>query len=115
MEEIETLYKKVFFICVQFAVYEKEDIQKRIEEIIPELNSFTTFFLEENTFKLNLEDYQLLQQLLIDILKDIMQAMENRDNILLEDTLEYGLKPFLELFLEDKKIMMLGEACADEF
>ena len=51
MEEIETLYKKVFFICVQFAVYEKEDIQKRIEEIIPELNSFTTFFLEENTFK----------------------------------------------------------------
>ena len=45
MEEIETLYKKVFFICVQFAVYEKEDIQKRIEEIIPELNSFTTFFL----------------------------------------------------------------------
>ena len=108
MEEIETLYKKVFFICVQFAVYEKEDI-------IPELNSFTTFFLEENTFKLNLEDYQLLQQLLIDILKDIMQAMENRDNILLEDTLEYGLKPFLELFLEDKKIMMLREACADEF
>ncbi len=115
MEEIETLYKKVFSICVQFAVYEKEDIQKRIEEIIPELNSFTTFFLEENTFKLNLEDYQLLQQLLIDILKDIMQAMENRDNILLEDTLEYGLKPFLELFLEDKKIMMLREACADEF
>ena len=56
MEEIETLYKKVFSICVQFAVYEKEDIQKRIEEIIPELNSFTTFFLEENTFKLNLED-----------------------------------------------------------
>lgn len=28
MEEIETLYKKVFSICVQFAVYEKEDIQK---------------------------------------------------------------------------------------
>ena len=52
---------------------------------------------------------------MIDILKDIMQAMENRDNILLEDTLEYGLKPFLELFLEDKKIMMLREACADEF
>ena len=28
MEEIETLYKKVFSICVQFAVYEKEDIQR---------------------------------------------------------------------------------------
>ena len=30
MEEIETLYKKsFFFICVQFAVYEKEDNTKK--------------------------------------------------------------------------------------
>lgn len=114
--QVEELYKKVFYTCTQFAVYQKKDVQKNVEQLLPLLNEYADFFLTENQYGLKEEDYRLLQQLLINILQDIMQGLENRDNVLLEDTIEYGLKEFLELFIiEEQELMALREASKNEW
>ena len=82
---------------------------------MPLLNNFVKFFLQRNVYELDEEDYQLLQQLLLQILQDMMQALENRDIVLLEDTVEYGLKTFLELFFSDEQeLQELREVAINE-
>ena len=100
--EIKELYKKVYHACVEFAVYQKKNIKENVADFLPMLGEFANKFLEENYFGFDEEDYQQLRQLLLNILSDIAQGMEQRDNVLLEDAVEFGLKEFLELFVMDE-------------
>lgn len=101
--DIEELYKKIFYSCVQFAVYQKKDIIENVKQLLPLLNNFANEFLRANGFELEEEDYQQLKQLLLNILNDIAQGMEQRDTVLLEDTIEFGLKEFVEMFIPDEQ------------
>ena len=103
----QELYKKVYVACVEFAVYNKKNILENAEKFWPLLNEFINEFLKENIYGINEEDYQLLQQLLINILNDMVQAMDNRDSVLMADTVEYGLREFLELFFDEEEVMLL--------
>ena len=114
MGVIQELYIKVFNICVQFAVFKNNNIQKEIEGIIPLIDSFSHNLLSGNTYGIRDEDYQLLCNLAIDILKDLSIGMENRDIVLLEDTLEYGLKDFLEIFMDDEELIELRKVSINE-
>ncbi|MDD7642134.1 MAG: hypothetical protein PUK75_06640 [bacterium] len=110
---IAELYKIVFSTCVEFAVYQK-DVVSNVEQMLPMLNELGSLYFTENYYRLDEEDYHLVQMLLTDILKDITQGLEQQDRVLLEDTLEYGLLKFLEIFLEDDEILALKEACVIE-
>lgn len=113
--DIEELYKKIFYSCVQFAVYKKKDIIENVKQLLPLLNNFANEFLHTNCFGLEEEDYQQLKQLLLDILNDIAQGMEQRDIVLLEDTIEFGLKEFVEMFIPDEqKLKGLREESVSE-
>lgn len=113
--QTEQLYRKVFETCVQFAVYQEKNIQENLKLLLPMIEEFTKEFLAENSYGFVEEDYQLLGQLLLNILQDIVEGLEYRDEILLEDTIEYGLKEFLELLIPDEDTLQrLKEECADE-
>lgn len=112
---IEELYKKIYSACVQFAVYHKKNIIENVHELLPLLDDFVNEFFDGNIFGLEEEDYQLLKQLLLDILNDITMGLEQRDRILLEDTVEYGLKEFIELFIPDEgELQQLKEESVSE-
>ena len=82
---------------------------------MPLLNNFVNEFFGENVFGLEEGDYQLLKQLLLDILNDITAGMEQRDRVLLEDAVEYGLKEFVELFIPDEsELQRLREESVSE-
>ena len=112
---IEELYKKIYATCVQFAVYRQKNTIENVQLFLPLLNEFVTVFLGGNEFGLDEEDYLLLKQLLMDILNDIMMGLEQRDRVLLEDAIEYGLKEFVELFFQDEsELMRLREESVSE-
>lgn len=112
---VEELYKEIYAACIQFAVYKEKNIVEKVQHFFPLLNDFVTVFMGGNEFGIEEEDYQLLRQLLIDILKDIALGIENRDRVLLEDTVEYGLKEFIEIFITDEEeLYRLREESASE-
>lgn len=98
---VEQLYVKVFGLCASFAVYRK-NIMNKIRAIFPEIRCIAEEILHTADLGLNQEEDRFVRQLLIDTLEDLVQAMTYQDEVLLEDTVEYGLKEFLELFISDE-------------
>lgn len=98
---LEQLYVKVFGLCASFAVYRK-NIMNEIRAIFPEIRCIAEEILHTADLGLNQEEDRFVRQLLIDTLEDLVQAMTYQDEVLLEDTVEYGLKELLELFISDE-------------
>ena len=109
--DIAELYQKVFQTCVDFTVYRKKNIREHIEGLLPLLEEFSNVFLGKQDVEMDEEDYQYLQASWMDILEDLVSGLKEDDRVLLEDTVEYGLKVFLELFFEEQELQQLREAC----
>lgn len=107
--DIAELYRKVFQACVDFAVYQKGNIRKNVETMLPLIEKFSDYFLSRQAVEIDEEDYSFLQVLWMDILKDIASGLKENDRIFLEDAVEYGLKVFLEMFFEEQELQRLRE------
>lgn len=112
--DIAELYQKVFQACVDFTFYQEKNIQEHIEGILPMLEEFSNVFLGKQGVEIDEEDYRYLQVSWMDILKDLVSGLKEVDRVLLEDTVEYGLKVFLELFFEEQEVQEVREACVVE-
>ena len=106
---MEELYKDVFRSCVSFAVYEENSIIKDLLNYWDNLKSFIDFFCKKNELSIDEEDYNNLKKVLLEITNDIVNGINNKDIILLEDTVEFGLLPFLEMFFSDKELVKMKE------
>lgn len=108
---IKQVYTKVLRACVGFSVYETKKVEAETKELLPVLNEFYEHFLKENIFEIDQTDYEILQLLFINIIRDLSQGLKNKDIVLLEDAMEYGLLPFLEIFMDEDEVSRLkGES-----
>lgn len=78
------------------------------------LNEFYDRFLRENVFEIDKTDYEKLQLLFINIIRDLSQGLKNKDVVLLEDAMEYGLLSFLEIFMDEDEVSRLKEESVNE-
>lgn len=99
-DNIQKLYHQVRDIGAWYMIYQIHDNIERTKKIIPEIQEFVLWFLEENRFGIENELYQGMSCNLIDILKDILGALEQDDMVLLNDAMSYGLMEYLQLFLD---------------
>ena len=76
-------------------------VQKKAKEIIPTIQKFCTGFLQGNSYGISEEEYQNLQVFVIDVLKDYVAAIEQEDVVWIIDTLDYGLRELIELYIDD--------------
>ena len=112
--ELAELYKQIFSSCVKFAVFREKNVEKDIRNILPELEGFSNIILQGSIQGITKSENQVLQLQLKDILQDTVQGLEQKDHVLLEDTLEYGWKTFLELFFEEDELIKLREETTNE-
>ena len=111
---IKHVYTKVLRACVGFSVYGTKKVEAETKELLPLLNEFYERFLRENLFEIDKTDYEKLQLLFINIIRDLSQGLKNNDVVLLEDAIEYGLLPFLEIFVDEDEVSRLKEESVNE-
>ncbi len=99
-EKIQKLYEQIREIAAFYLIYQLRDNIERTSKIIPEIQEFVLWFLEENRCGVKKELYQGMCNNLLIILKDILFAMENRDVVLLHDSMAGGLMEYLQLFVK---------------
>lgn len=110
---LEKLYKRVFYICIKIAAYEKFNIVVEMRMLLPELKSFMVEFLEANK-DTEPEEYQIVQGVLLELMEDIVEGIKQGDVILLEDTCQYGLIRFLEIFFTEEEVQVLRKDAINE-
>ena len=47
------------------------------------------------------EEYASLQRFVIDVLTDYLESLQQRDTVLMLDTLDYGLRELINIYIED--------------
>ena len=81
--------------------FKNENVIEKAKEIIPTIQKFCTGFLQGNSYGISEEEYQNLQVFVIDVLKDYVAAIEQEDVVWIIDTLDYGLRELIELYIDD--------------
>ena len=99
LRKIQSLYHQLKEIVWEYLAYQKKDNIEKIKNIIPEMQEFVLWFLEANRFHIEEQLYQDMTQNLLYILQDILEAIQNRDCVLLHDALAYGLLEYLDMFV----------------
>lgn len=101
---IGELYKSLNLVCIGYLYYQSRKNIDEIQEQIDKIQEFSLWFLEENKFGLEPEFYQGMSTNLVQILQDIVSAMEQGDHVLLHDAIAYGFIDYLELFIPREDI-----------
>ena len=104
-EKIRALHESLYSMIVGFLYYQSRKNIEEIKQVIPQVQEFVLWFLEGNQFGIEEELYQDMSMNLMQILQDIVTAMDQGDHVLLHDAVAYGLMDYVELFVpqEDQK------------
>ncbi len=100
-EKIRQLYKSLRDDVIEYMYYQSVKNCDEIVALIPQIQEFLEWFMGGNIFGIEEEIYAGMCNDLIDILKDILEAVEQRDHVLLNDAVAYGLMEYLKLFMEE--------------
>lgn len=99
-DSFKMLYKSLHSVSVEYLTGINRNNIKKIKDLIPQIQQFAIWFLAGNRFGVEQEEYQELSSNLLQILKDIVEALEQEDYVLLHDAIGYGLLEYLKLFME---------------
>ncbi len=100
MEEmIGKLYHELEEIEGDFLDYQKRQNLIPVQQRFDRIQAFAVWFMEEN--RLDVEDavWKRMSRQLLEILQDMIQAIEQGDYVLMHDAVTYGLMEYLALFL----------------
>lgn len=112
--ELAHIYKQVFFACFRTSVYKKHDMGDRLKAWMPSLSEITEKVIQNNCYGLESQTYEDICVWWNSILSDILEGMTQRDTVLLEDAVEFGLKEFLECFLSEEELQKIRRESVDE-
>lgn len=99
-DKIKSLFQSVYQMSFRYLIEQKRDIVVQVKEIIPQIQEFVLWFLEGNRFGIEDELYQEMQNYVLQVLSDIMDAITQNDRVLLHDAIAYGLMEFLRIFID---------------
>ncbi len=93
------LYNKIREINVQELVYGKHKVQDEMRKILPQIQQFLQALLGMEWEKeiRNSVTYDVME-----IMKDILSAYENDDEVLLIDATAYGVQEYLKYFVSEE-------------
>lgn len=97
-EKIVELYRAVVKISADYMIYQKRNNVEEVKKLLPQIQEFVVWFMEENRLGIEEEFYQGMLNNLLQILNDILEAIQQGDRVLLHDAIAYGLIEYLELF-----------------
>ena len=89
--------------CLDFYYFRKENVMERgvalldnVQEIFKQINFLATENPNDKDV-LNMENYA------INVLNDLVEAIEREDQVLLVDTLDYGVRDLMKIFVDERE------------
>lgn len=102
-EDIGKLYFELDYIGMVFNKTQKIGNIEAVKEHLSEISKFAEWFLEYNRFEIDDETYGMLAANLVEIMNDIVSAIENQDRVLMNDAIQFGLQEYLRMFIDTEE------------
>lgn len=102
---METLAKElrrdIDLICIGYHYDRQTNVVEKGKALSKKIEELVSVFLKGNIFDMEEEEYIGLQNYVLQVLRDYTQALEQRDMVLMIDTLDYGVRELLMVFIDD--------------
>lgn len=103
MEELALeLLEKMGHICAAYYYSRKSDAITEGEKLAQNIREFTISLLEGISMQEQTEENMLLQQYILEVLNDYTEAVSQKDEVLMIDTLDFGLRELLDIFAAEE-------------
>ena len=100
MEELaKVLRNKIDTICGRYHYYKDGTVLEKSLELAADIRQYCSYFLQGNIFGLEDAEYTDLQLYVIQLLEDYMEALKQKDLVYMLDTLDYGLRELLNIYI----------------
>lgn len=96
-----SLREKIDTICFGFHYYKIENVLEKAGEFVEELQEFCAFFLQGNIFEIEENEYLDLKNYVLQVLRDYTEALEQQDMVYMLDTLDYGLRELINIYIDE--------------
>ena len=101
MEELaRQLSEKIDIICGEYHFNKNDNVLEPSQELAGDIKNFCAYFLQGNIFGMAEEEYATFVQYIIQVLEDYMEAVKQQDMIYMLDTLDYGLRELLNIYMD---------------
>ena len=102
MEEMaKKLLEQINDICIDYLFLKETNVVEKAIKLTDDIRTFTATFLQGNVFGMADEEYENLKQYVIGVLEDYMEAVKQDDMVLMIDTLDYGLRELLKIYIDE--------------
>ena len=102
---METLAKQlrrdIDLICIGYHYDRQTNVVEKGKALSKKIEELVSVFLKGNIFDMEEAEYIGLQNYVLQVLRDYTQALEQRDMVLMIDTLDYGVRELLMVFIDD--------------
>lgn len=101
MEELaKKLCGEINNICGRYYYYKDGNVLDESVKLAEDIRQFCSYFLQGNIFGMEKEEYDGLQQYVLEALNDYIEALEQRDMVYMLDTLDYGLRELVNIYID---------------
>lgn len=95
IDKVMELYKEVNELCYQQIKKRNNSYISKVKQMVPKIDGFASFIFKRENIIVDDETYVMLTNELSAILKDIVNAIQNEDEVLMLDSLLNGLKKMI--------------------
>lgn len=99
--ELQELYRKITDINFRELAYKNGRVLKDTKLILPDIQNF---LLEISEIRWEEDASEYVKNDILHIMKDIVDAYDNEDKVLLMDATAYGVQKYLRLFLPENML-----------
>lgn len=102
LEQIKDLNNKITAICDYYVINNRPSIIEDAKKIMPDIQKIATWFIEEPDIGVTPEQKAYMNSEVVGMLRDMMDAIERKDSVLMLDALDCGIAEYLRLFIPEE-------------
>lgn len=98
-EKIKLINNQINELCSDYYITKRYNVLLKAKSMLNDIQDFLIFILSGNYFELSESEYESLKKYTIELMEDIVNAIENNDVVLVIDSFDYGLRELVDIFL----------------
>lgn len=96
------LLEKIGIICIDYYYLKKHNIVDEAEKLAGSVQKFAAALIQGINEQTDTGEEEELQNYILAVLKDYIEAIDRKDEVLMVNTLDFGLRELLDIFNENK-------------